>query len=57
MPFETLENLPYEEGFELTCKNISKIADIGQKHGIHFQLEVQGECWHGDRLLAPVGGW
>ena len=40
VPFEGLEHLPYEEGFELTCKNIGQIADIGKRHGIHFQLEV-----------------
>lgn len=40
VPFEGLEHLPYEESFELTCKNIADIADIGAKYGIRFQLEV-----------------
>ena len=40
VPFEGLEDLPYEEGFELTCKNISQIVDIGKSYGVKFQLEV-----------------
>jgi len=40
VPFEGLENLPYDEGFEITCNNISQICDIGAPHGINFQLEV-----------------
>jgi sugar phosphate isomerase/epimerase len=40
VPFEGLENLSYEEGFELTCKNIEQICDIGKSHNVKFQLEV-----------------
>ena len=40
VPVEGLQHLPYEESFELTCKNISAIADIGARHNVKFQLEV-----------------
>jgi sugar phosphate isomerase/epimerase len=34
-----LEGKPWPDIFELTCRNISDIADIGKKYGIRFQIE------------------
>ena len=39
VPFCGLEGRSWPEVLELTSKNIAKIADIGKKYGIRFQLE------------------
>ncbi len=40
VPFEGLQDLPYEESFEITCKHIRQIVDMGKSYGVKFQLEV-----------------
>jgi sugar phosphate isomerase/epimerase len=39
VPFCGLEGRSWPEVLELTSKNITEIADIGEKYGIRFQLE------------------
>jgi len=41
--FNRLKGRPLKEIISLTAKNISEIADIGQRSGIHFQFE--GCAW------------
>jgi len=39
VPFTGLEGRPWDEVLELTARNVADIADIGQRHGVQFQLE------------------
>ena len=39
VPFSRLEGRPWSEVKELTAKNLAAIADIGQRHGVRYQLE------------------
>ena len=40
VPLDSLKHLSLEESFEMTASNVEQIARIGERHHVHFQLEV-----------------